>query len=391
MTYKIVLFTFILFLSACGSNSTENHIQGFTLQEKKFVHELFLNEYLWYDQVTSNSNYALFNSPQALINELRITPPDKWSFTLTKEEYENFENQKTIGFGFGYTQDFNIFLVRIDAPAYGKFFRGDKVLLINGQAVTQNLITDASQNIGVITTFTLLRNNTLIDVDVVANPYTFKVSLGKIIHQSSKIIGYLRYDSFTENSISEFETIFTTFKDANISELIIDLRYNGGGSIITASALLDNISNAYPDKRQVYLDWNANHKNKNETYTFESLDLQDGNELNMQRVIFLVTQNSASASELIISALSPYLGDNNVITVGRNTHGKPVGMSGRTYGSHYYFLVNFLVRNNTGESTGFDGIPVTCDAEDDLSHLRGDINETMLSTALYYIQNDICP
>lgn len=394
MLYKIVfptILTFLLLLNACGSNTTENNTQAFTLQEKMFVHNLFLSEYLWYDQVTSNIDYALFTSPQMLINELRISPPDKWSFSLTEQAYEDFSNQKTVGFGFGYTQDFSIFLVRINAPAYGKLYRGDKILLIDGQTVTQGLIVTASQNTGVATTFTVLRNNNQLDVVITPVPYTFKVSLGKLIDQNTTKIGYLRYDSFTESSISEFETIFTTFKTANISELIIDLRYNGGGSIITASALLDNISNAYPDKRQIYLDWNDNYKNKNETYTFESMDLQDGHELNMQRVIFLVTESSASASELVISALTPYLGHTNVITVGSNTHGKPVGMSGRTYGSNYYFLVNFLVRNNVGTSTGFDGIPVTCDAEDDLSHFRGDTNEAMLSTALYYIQHHTCP
>ena len=111
----------------------------------------------------------------------------------------------------------------------------------------------------------------------------------------------------------------------------------------------------------------------------------------MQRVFFLTTENSASASELVISALRPYLGDSNIITIGSKTHGKPVGMGGRVYGNNYYFLINFFVRNDAGETTSFDGIPVTCSAEDDITNAMGDENETMLSTALYYIQNGRCP
>jgi hypothetical protein len=65
-------------------------------------------------------------------------------------------------------------------------------------------------------------------------------------------------------------------------------------------------------------------------------------------------------------------------------------MNGRTYGVNYYFLINFIVKNDKGETTSLDGIPVTCPAEDDLSHLRGDVNETMLKTALYYIATDNC-
>lgn len=394
-----VLSIIILFFNSCGSGSSstisdaiDSIDETFTLDEKQFLHNLFLTEYLWYDQVASNVDYTAFTTPQAMINELRIDPPDLWSFTMSAQEYENFANQQTIGFGFGYeTDSFTLFLVRIDSPAYGKLFRGDKILEVNGLSVTPTLITEASKNVNAQTTFTVLRGSEEIDVSLTSTAYTFKVSLGKIILEDSKKIGYLRYDSFTESSVAEFENIFTTFKTENINELVIDLRYNGGGSIATTSALIDNISNVYPAQRQLYLDWNINFKHKNSTYSFEDTYMQDGNELNMQRVFFLVTKSSASASEAIISALIPYLGTSNVITIGDNTHGKPVGMTGRTYDNNYYFLINFMVRNNANEASSFDGIPVTCPAEDDLTHLMGDVNEIMLQTALTYIQTGSCP
>jgi len=169
------------------------------------------------------------------------------------------------------------------------------------------------------------------------------------------------------------------------------MRYNGGGSVATASALLDNIINAYPSQRQMYLDWNANYQKNNESYTFEDAEFQDGNELNMKRVFFLTTKDSASASEAVVNALVPYLGAENIITVGDVTHGKPVGMQGKVYLQNYYFLINFFVRNNAGETTAFEGISTTCTAEDDLTHFMGDANETMLKTALYYIENSSCP
>jgi len=355
------------------------------------LHNLFLTEYLWYDRVASNVDYEAFTTPQSMINELKVNPPDLWSFTMTAQEYEDFANQKTIGFGFAYeSTNLTLFLVRIDSPAYGKLFRGDKVLEVNGVSATPALISAASQNINMLTTFTVLRGSDELEVSLTSTAYTFKVSLGNIILQDSKKVGYLRYDSFTESSVAEFENIFTTFKTESIDELVIDLRYNGGGSVAVTSALIDNISNAYPSKRQLYLDWNANYQHKNSTYSFEDMDLQDGNELNMQRVFFLVTKSSASASEAIISALIPYLGASNVITIGDSTHGKPVGMSGRTYANNYYFLINFILRNNANETTSFEGIPVSCPAEDDLTHLMGDVNETMLQTALTYIQTGSC-
>jgi len=236
----------------------------------------------------------------------------------------------------------------------------------------------------------VLRDGNEVNVDVTAKEYTFKVTLGNIIDNNGTKVGYLRYDSFTETSVAEFEQEFTKFKAENISELVIDLRYNGGGSVDTTSALIDNISNAYAGKRQMYLDWNANYKSKNTSYSFEDADMQDGNELDMKRVIFLVTKNSASASEALINALVPYLGTANIVTIGDDTHGKPVGMSGKGYGNNYYFLINFFVNNNTDNSTSFDGIAATCTAEDDLTHLMGDTEETMLKTALHYIDTGAC-
>jgi len=389
--FSLLLPVFFL-LNSCGSNShSDGSPQTFTLQEKEFLHTLFLTEYLWYDQVTSTVDYTQFAAPQEMINQLRIDPPDKWSFTMTQQQYEDFANQKTVGFGFGFTTDLQIFLVRIDSPAYGKLLRGDKIIQINGEDASSSLIREASQNVNKTAVFSLLRNGSMVDVTVTPGEYTFKVSLGKIITKGSKKIGYLRYDSFTESSVAEFETIFTTFHNENINELVIDLRYNGGGSLAAASSLIDNIISNHSGQRQMYLDWNDNYKNRNANYTFEDADMQDGNELTMQRIIFLVTKNSASASEALINALKPYLGDTNVITVGEETHGKPVGMSGRTYGQNYYFLINFFVKNNADETTSFNGIPVTCTAEDDTSRIMGDENETMLSAALFYIQNNTCP
>ena len=399
MTTKIflaLLLSVSLLLNSCGSGGgsidyvTDQEDASFSLEEKEFLHNLFLTEYLWFEDVPSNIDYAKYSDPQSMINVLRVDPPDLWSFTMTQQKYEDYSNQKTSGFGFGYRSDFFIYLVRINAPAYQLLYRGDEILEINGEAVTSLLIKVASDNLNTPTTFTLLRDGSEMDVTVTPRDYTFSVSLGEIITQDTQKIGYLRYDSFTETSVAEFESIFTRFHTEKIDELVIDMRYNGGGSVATASALLDNITNAYANQRQMYLDWNFNYQQNNSSYSFEDAELQDGNELTMPRVFFLTTKGSASASEAVINALVPYLGKNNVVTIGDVTHGKPVGMTGRTYGINYYFLINFFVRNNASETTSFDGIPVTCAAEDDLTHLMGDANETMLKTALNYIETGVC-
>ena len=390
----LLLTLSLLFISCGGGGGGDTSAltsETFSSSENAFVNDLFHTEYLWFDEVT-DVDYNDYDTPQSLIDALKVSQ-DKWSFSLTKQEYEDMVNQKTAGFGFGYTDGFQLYLVRIDSPAWGKLLRGDIIREINGEVVSNDNIAAASQNLNVATTFTVDRLGTEENIVITPREYTFKVTQGKILNGN---IGYLRYDSFTGTSVDEYEAEFTVFNDKNISELIIDLRYNGGGSVDTTSALIDNIINIYPGEKQMYLDWNANYQNKNTNYSFETADLQDGNELNMKRVIFLVTKNSASASEALINALVPYLGASNVVTIGEATHGKPVGMSGKKYGSNIYFLINFFVNNNNDTATSFDGIPPTCLAQDDLSKLRGTQDEVMLNVAIQFITKNkigqsVCP
>ncbi len=382
--FPFLLSVSLLFISCGGGSGTSvvNETQIFSSSEKAFVNDLFHTEYLWFDEVI-DIDYSIYETPQLLIDALKVSQ-DLWSFSMTAQEYDDYINQTTAGFGFRYQEDFTIMQVLIESPAYYKLYRGDKILLINGEPVTHDNLSAASQNLNIATTFRVDRQGIQEDIVVTPREYTFKVTEGKIL---SGNIGYLRYDSFTSTSVAEFEAEFSKF--GGITDIIIDLRYNGGGSVDVASILLDNLVRNHVGQRQVYLDWNINYKSLNSTYYF---DEDEPNDLNMQRVIFLVTQNSASASELVISALMPYLGNANVVTIGDYTHGKPVGMSGRTYGDNYYFLINFYIKNNDGISTDLTGIPPTCQAADDLTHLMGDPQETMLATALSYIANGYtCP
>jgi len=393
MKNRLRIYTLTLLISlllvACGGGGSNQEDNTFSFAEKSFVHNLFTTEYLWYDEVTSNIDYDIYETPNELIDGLKVSQ-DKWSFSATKQQYEDYINQKTAGFGFRYIDGFNVILVRINAPAYKKLFRGDKILEVNGEIATSDNIAKASENLNVESLFKVLRGTDEIDVAITPKEYTFKVTSGKTIIQNGKKIGYLSYDSFTSTSVNEFETQFSKFKKDNITDIIVDLRYNGGGSVDVASILIENFTNRHAGEKQFYLDWNENYKYNNSSYYFS--DEVESNDLNMKRVIFLVTRDTASASELVISALKPYLGNTNVVTIGDTTHGKPVGMQGRSYSNNYYFLINFFVKNSSNETTSLNGIKATCRAEDDISHLRGDINETLLKTALAYINNNYsCP
>ena len=389
--FYLAVLLFVLLLTGCGPDSSESKSPDFSANAKSFLYGLFTSEYLWYDQVPTDVDLSSFSDPNQMIDALRVNPPDRWSAALSMEEFEAFLNQESVGFGIGLTSNFEISFVLIGAPAYHKLYRGDKIIKINGKDISMSHLKNTAQKLNRPTTFTVARKGEILEVSVTPAKYQYQVTESQVIRHNNRNIGYLRYDEFSENSILELEEDFTRFKNANIQELIIDLRYNRGGTVTAASALLDNIIATHPGEKQFYLDWNENNKEKNSYYYFEDRSLQDGNELNMPRVFFLVTANSASASEAAINALIPYLGRHNVITIGDYTHGKPVGMRGRVFENHIYLLVNFIVRNRDGISTSFDGIAPTCRAADDITHRMGDTEEAMLSTALYYIDYGVCP
>jgi C-terminal processing protease CtpA/Prc len=370
-----------------GDDGGGNNNPSFSNNEKAYLYNLFLTEYYWYDKVPEKFDYSSYTEPKPMIDDLKYADKDRWSFAMTKQEYNDFAEQKTAGFGFGYTPDMFIYMVRIDSPAdKAGLMRGDLIVEVNGQAATPDLIAKASSNLNQMTRFTVDRSGVSATINITAKEYNFKVASSGILKTpDNTAVGYLRFDSFTDNATDELESIFTDFKKGNIDRLVIDLRYNGGGYLNTASILLDKLVRGKDGKVQFKLAWNAKNSSKDEVAEFET----DDNSLDLKQILFLTTQKSASASELVINALYPYLGD-SVIIVGDKTHGKPVGMAGRSYGNHVYFLINFLVENADGFSDYFEGLPADCSAVDDFSHQMGDPEEAMLKEALYYIDNGSC-
>lgn len=167
---------------------------------------------------------------------------------------------------------------------------------------------------------------TLTNSSTAENPVHIKTAFDINAHK----IGYLMYNSFTSNYNHDLNEAFQYFKSEAVTDLILDLRYNGGGSVLTASYLASMITGQFEgeilteekwnSKWQVWLqenhpDWLTNH------FTNTMSDGTSINNLNLSRVVILTTNSSASASELVINALNPYI---DVVTIGTTTVGKYV-------------------------------------------------------------------
>ena len=173
----------------------------------------------------------------------------------------------------------------------------------------------------------LIANGINIELTKEENFESNPIQIEKIITINSNKIGYLMYNQFVGNKTSLVNESFGEFKNEGITDLIIDLRYNGGGSVATCTAIASMITGQFKGKTFVKQNWNTkltkywNEKNP-ESLINKFSDKYDGSEqinsLNLEKVYIITTSESASSSELLINGLKPYI---DVIHIGEITSG----------------------------------------------------------------------
>ena len=220
---------------------------------------------------------------------------------------------------------------------------------------------------------------------------------------SSGKIGYLMYNQFVSNYDDYLKTIFSEFKSNSIDELILDLRYNPGGSINSAIVLASLITGQFENEVFNTEQWNNDIQNywinNNPEYLINRFTTFQSS-LNLSRVYILTTRSSASASELIINCLEPYI---NVVQIGTTTYGKyqasitlydSENFSNQNVNrSHSYALQPLVLKtlNVNGVTDYYNGINPDYEYEErafDMGQV-GDLNEPMLNFTLDIIDSKI--
>jgi len=193
---------------------------------------------------------------------------------------------------------------------------------LSNETVTFSIVTENG---------TLIADKTITAVVISEDPVYFKKVFNDI---NGKKVGYLVYNSFRSSYNDELNTAFAYFKNEGIQELILDLRLNGGGSVLTSAYLASMVNAGAATETFAKLTFNAKHTNQNSSYTFQNkLNVYDVNgtktgEENINRLttinqLYVLTSGStASASEMIINGLKPFM---PVKVIGTTTYGKNVG------------------------------------------------------------------
>ncbi len=207
-----------------------------------------------------------------------------------------------------------------------------------------------------------------------------------IIHHEELKTGHLVFTSFLETSVEELNRVFDFFAENEIDELILDLRYNRGGRLDVAQHLASLITG--PDTAgKIFSQSELNSKyecwNNYSNYLYLSLP----NSLNLKRVCIITSNSTASASEMLINGLEPFI---DVVVIGDTTYGKPVGSHGFKFCDKYINPITIETKNADGDGDFFNGINPDCFSEDDFTKAFDDVEEDSLKKALYYIENSQC-
>jgi len=425
-----ILLVAILFSSCFKDNDDEIQIAS-TLDIQNFIYRGLNFFYLYKadtdelandafaDQNDLNAFLTSKNSPEELFEYLR-SPQDR--FSILVDDYialENALNGITLNNGMEFGLVFypdgsgNVFgyvryvLPNSDASNKG-VTRGMIFNTISGQQINENnfseLISPDSYTIGLAdfdgTTITANGENIeLVKSQITENP----VHIAQTLTVQGQNIGYLMYNAFTRNFDPQLNSAFAQFQADNVTDLILDLRYNGGGSVDTAIDLGTMITGQFNNELFISERWNEDRQAEYAEDKLFNTTISNGdqiNSLNLNRVYVITSGRSASASELVINGLDPYI---NVIQVGDVTTGKfqasfllydaPAPNFSRSEANtgHTYAMLPLVFKtvNANGFTDFVDGLVPEVAVEEDYSNLGalGDVNEPLLAAVL----NEIFP
>lgn len=422
---------------------------------KDSIYLYALDTYYWNDQMP---RYDLFKprsygSNQAELDGIRALPGTGKPFWTTandpvpKEKYSFLDDGSVAtelggvsgdyGFSASYnytdntsapSDDLRIKYVSPKSPAYDQGLkRGYRIMELNGRSDLTSANTTFASN-------AIFGNEESVSLKVLKPDGSFQtlsVSRGeysnnpifftKVFQVGSKKVGYIVYNSFTSNSKQTLATEIGKFQSAGVTELIVDLRYNGGGVVATADVFTNLIAPAAFNGKVMYTTfWTKKMQEGNAMIlanqplldedgklrpfttgvnkkfaTYADIDYEPtekaGNlekfnktgSAEFKKIYFLVLGGTASASELLINNLKGVM-PADVKLIGSQTYGKPVGFFAITIDKLDLYIPQFETKNNKNEGGYFNGMAVDNPIRDDVTKDFGDPTEKLLAAALSY-------
>lgn len=235
------------------------------------------------------------------------------------------------------------------------------------------------------------RDVTVAKADYALAPVSSRYGV-KLIDDGGRKIGYLNLRTFISTADPALRSAFAQFKAEGITQVIVDLRYNGGGLVSTAQ-LMGDLMGAGRSANDVlgYMAYRPEKAAENQTRYFQART----ESIAPTRIAFIGTGGTASASELVMNAFIPWLHADAAL-IGTNTYGKPVGQIAvdRAACDDRLRVIAFAVQNAARQGNYFDGLAgtmeATCRAGDDIAYPLGDPREASTKAALDFLAGRSC-
>ena len=387
-----VLLASLSLVAACGDEPLRPTQADCSADSRKsFVAQIMGDYYLWYDQVAP-VDVASFASPEELMRAMMYTQLDHWSVMEEQAGRREFFDEgrfQGLGYTLGVDAEGGLRISWVhEGSAAGRagLDRGAQIVAVNGQPVESltgpELNAELSRDVVVHTIRDL--DGTVHDVELAQGDVEItSVKYTTVIDTPRGPVGYLMFTTFVLPGEDELRTAFSLFRERGVTQLVIDLRYNGGGLLRTAALLGSLIASHASGSPLILETYNDQHADLNRQRLM--FDTDEG--VDATHVVFLTTGRTASASEQVINGLSPYL---DVDVVGTRTLGKPVGADSWDFCDFTLAPITFHSLNAAGEGDYFQGIEPACVVEDDLLHGLGDPDEAQLAAALRLLAGEPC-
>jgi C-terminal processing protease CtpA/Prc len=420
MKKLLIALSFIILIASCKKDMTtitDNSGGVANTDVNTWIYQTMNYYYLWSSNMpkitSTNLNDRPMNYFYTILNDYGNTDRFSWidsSSTNLTNQLNGINTVLGIKYSIFYVDNTQVNLAFVIAyvlkgsPAEkAGLKRGDIILKVDDQNITMGNYGSIMQNqtlklgMGTYTAGVFSTNgiaNTITKIELQTNP----ILKDTVIKWGGRKVGYMAYIQFLSSYDDSLRAVFGRFKNAGINELVIDLRYNGGGYVTSSDLLTDLIVKDLAGK----VDKIMNKKVYNDTYTAElnktygssafntNFKMEANNISTLSRVFILTSNGTASASELVINNLKPFM---DVILVGEHTYGKNVGSFTLTdsknrwsYGLQpiTFKIANSLNESNYGTKDGF--LPNVTVVDNVLPFKQlGDPYETVLYKALFQI------
>ena len=407
-------------------------VQGTVDDEKSWVRSWTDETYLWYRDVRALAATTLdpanAASARAYFNVLKspLTAPsgkaqDAYHFYYDTPAWVAL-SRSGVSFGYGFEvavlattpprRALIAYTVAGTPAAAAGIARGAEILAVDG---VDNVNDGSSAGVAVLNaglfptaagahTFSMLDPGATVprDVTLAASALATATVLNvQTLPAPNQAVGYLQFNDQLATSEAQLAAAITQLRGSGVTDLVLDMRYNGGGFLDIASELAYMIAGPGPTtgkvfEQDVFNDKNPFNLSPAQTATpflgrAQGFSLPSGQvlpTLNLARVTLLVGAGTCSASESVVNSLRGVGVQVNLI--GATTCGKPYGFFPRDNCGTTYFSILFRGVNQLGFGDYEDGFAPTCAASDDFGHALGDPNEGRLAAALSYLASGVC-